>query len=71
MKKKGIIIEVFPKSRPTSLLRKGIVRLDSGKILEFSGVFSKSEEKKLMLGSRIRGFLDSDKILRNTEFHGK
>jgi hypothetical protein len=71
MKELGTIIEVFPKARSTSLLRKGIAKLDGGRVIEFSGVFSKAEEKVLQKGKRVRGYIGPHKILRNTELHEK
>lgn len=65
MGEKGTILDVFPRIKRNSMLRTGLVKLDNGHTIEFSGLFSSSEEKKLSKGSIIEGYVVSN-AMRNT-----
>lgn len=65
MGENGVVLDIFPKIKRDSMLRIGLVKLDNGHTIEFSGLFSSSEEKKLSKGAVIEGYVVGN-AMRNT-----
>ena len=64
---KATVVEVFPRGRKQSLITHGLAMLGGGRVVEFAGLFARHEEKYLVKGTPIRGYLSKGTVLRNVE----
>lgn len=64
---KATVVEVFPRGRKQSLITHGLAKMTDGRIVEFAGLFARHEEKYLVKGTRVHGYLSKGTVLRNVE----